>query len=221
MTTEVTAELNELRNQVRTLKRMLLGVFGLVVAGGLLAATSLQSVPDVIRAKQFEVVDDEKKPQVLISADGSGGVLQVNNKKGKPVVVIMTEESGGTFVLADNDENGVAMISASAHGGAIAIAGKNELPLLGMYSVAEGGVLTAQDKSGKTVVEIGTNGDGGALGLNKSGKRNVELGCDDDGGIVVISNKDGDPVALTYVDAAGDGKTMTANSKGQPTSESP
>jgi hypothetical protein len=31
-------ELNELRNQVRTLRRMLFGVFGLVVVGGLLAA---------------------------------------------------------------------------------------------------------------------------------------------------------------------------------------
>ena len=35
-------ELNELRNQVRTLKRMLFGIFGLVVVGGLLAATEVE-----------------------------------------------------------------------------------------------------------------------------------------------------------------------------------
>ena len=51
MTTDTRIE--SLETQVRTLKRMLFGVFGLVVVGGLLAATSLQSVPDVIQAKQF------------------------------------------------------------------------------------------------------------------------------------------------------------------------
>ena len=53
--------IESLETQVRTLKRMLFGVFGLVVVGGLLAATTLQSVPDVIQAKKFEVVNDEGK----------------------------------------------------------------------------------------------------------------------------------------------------------------
>ena len=46
-------ELNELRNQVRTLKRVVYGACGLLLVGGLLAATSLQSVPDVVKAKSF------------------------------------------------------------------------------------------------------------------------------------------------------------------------
>ncbi len=52
-------ELNELRSQVRTLKRVVYGACGPLLVGGLLAATSLQSVPDVIQAKKFEVVNDE------------------------------------------------------------------------------------------------------------------------------------------------------------------
>ena len=44
-----------LENQVRMLKRMLFGVFGLVLVGGLVSATNLQNVPDVIQAKKFEV----------------------------------------------------------------------------------------------------------------------------------------------------------------------
>ena len=60
-------EIDDLRNQVRSLKRMLFGMFGLVVVGGLLAATSLQSVPEVIQAKSFEVVNDAGKVFVLIS----------------------------------------------------------------------------------------------------------------------------------------------------------
>jgi hypothetical protein len=48
-------ELNELRNQVRTLKRVLYTLCSVGVLGGLLAATNLNSVPDVIQAKKFEV----------------------------------------------------------------------------------------------------------------------------------------------------------------------
>jgi hypothetical protein len=62
-------ELNELRNQVRTLRRMLFGVFGLVVVGGLMAATSLQGVPDVVKAKSFEVVHDAGKVVAGFGAD--------------------------------------------------------------------------------------------------------------------------------------------------------
>ena len=50
-------EIDDLCNQVRSLKRMLFGMFGLMVVGGLLAATSLQSIPEVIQAKSFEVVN--------------------------------------------------------------------------------------------------------------------------------------------------------------------
>ena len=52
------ARIASLETQVRTLKRMLFGVFGLVVTGAVLGATSLQTVPDVIQAKKFEVVND-------------------------------------------------------------------------------------------------------------------------------------------------------------------
>jgi hypothetical protein len=72
-------EINELRNQIRTLKRMLFGVFGLVVVGGVLAATTVQSVPDLIQAKKFEVVNDEGKTVVAIYALADGGTNTSDN----------------------------------------------------------------------------------------------------------------------------------------------
>jgi hypothetical protein len=87
-------ELNELRNQVRTLRRMIFGVFGLVVVGGLLAATSLQSVPDVVRAKQFEVVNDEGKTQAILFAGPEGGEMVILNKDGKQVAAIFADANG-------------------------------------------------------------------------------------------------------------------------------
>ena len=53
--------INGLETQVRTLKRIVYGFGCLLVAGVVVSATSVQSVPDVIQAKRFEVVNDEGK----------------------------------------------------------------------------------------------------------------------------------------------------------------
>ena len=71
------ARIASLETQVRTLKRMLFGVFGLVVAGAVLGATSLQTVPDVIQAKKFEVVNDEGKVLVALGNIKGGGSGQI------------------------------------------------------------------------------------------------------------------------------------------------
>ena len=96
MTTELTAELNELRSQVRTLKRMLFGVFGLVVVGGLLAATTLQGVPDVIQAKKFEVVNEGGEVQILLKSSGKkkGPFIQVNDIEGTKRFWLGAREDG-------------------------------------------------------------------------------------------------------------------------------
>ena len=80
MTTDTRIE--SLETQVRTLKRMLFGVFGLVVVGGLLAATTLQSVPDVIQAKKFEVVNNAGVgvAEMSVNADGGAGYGTVTCK---------------------------------------------------------------------------------------------------------------------------------------------
>ncbi len=49
--------INVLETQVRTLKRIVYGFGCLLVAGIVVGATSLQTVPDVIQAKMFEVVN--------------------------------------------------------------------------------------------------------------------------------------------------------------------
>ena len=101
MTTDTRIE--SLETQVRTLKRMLFGVFGLVVVGGLLAATSLQSVPDVIQAKKFEVVNGEGKVVGKFFANADGGALRIANKEGKAVVVISADADGnGAIKIFDS-----------------------------------------------------------------------------------------------------------------------
>ena len=101
MTTDTRIE--SLETQVRTLKRMLLGVFGLVVVGGLLAATGLKSVPDVIQAKKFEVLNKNGKVSVSLeslndsiakSVDGCG-MIKVLDANGLPGIQMSCGVSGG------------------------------------------------------------------------------------------------------------------------------
>ncbi|MCH2153757.1 MAG: hypothetical protein MK089_10500 [Phycisphaerales bacterium] len=94
-------EINELRNQVRTLKRMLYVAFGVMVAGGLLAATSLQNVPDVVTAKKFEVVDAAGKVAISLSSNKEGGLIHINDEQGQHVVALESLGTGGTLHLKD------------------------------------------------------------------------------------------------------------------------
>ena len=61
-------EITELRNQVRKLKRIVYGFGCLLVAGVVVSATSLQTVPDVIRAKKFEVISNDGKAVVVLDS---------------------------------------------------------------------------------------------------------------------------------------------------------
>jgi hypothetical protein len=108
--------IESLETQVRTLKRMLFGVFGLVVVGGLLAATSLQSVPDFIQAKRFEVVNGEGKIQAMLYANPDGGALGVFNKVGKASALVSAEAFGGMLGILNKDGKSVIAMTADADG---------------------------------------------------------------------------------------------------------
>ena len=137
MSTNVTAELNELRSQVRTLKRMLFGVFGLVVVGGLLAATSLQSVPDVIRAKKFEVVDDKDRSKVVLAS----GRFVMRNEEGKRLVEMYEQGSGAKLTLYPSTYKTPAL-------------GRENLPLVSLGIDGGGGYLETRDHNGYDLVTL-------------------------------------------------------------------
>ncbi len=65
-------EITELRNQVRTLKRIVYGFGCVLFAGVVVSATSLQTVPDVIQVKRFEVVNSNSNAVVKIEFSDAG-----------------------------------------------------------------------------------------------------------------------------------------------------
>ena len=142
--------INVLETQVRTLKRIVYGFGCLLVAGVVVSATSLQTVPDVIQAKKFEVVNDEGKVFAAIGASKYGGALGILNKEGKQVSLIAAYPNGGQLSLSNKDGKQVAAMFANEHGGA----------------------LVASNKDGKQVaaINVTANGDGQMLTKNKKGR---------------------------------------------------
>ena len=79
-----------LEKQVRRQRRWNIALGVVVVVGGLMAARNIQEVPDVIRAKSFEVVNDEGKVRIMMAHDSS------SNESG----VILVDNSGPRVALA-------------------------------------------------------------------------------------------------------------------------
>ena len=169
-------ELNELRNQVRTLKRVVYGAFGLMLVGGLLAATSLQSVPDVIQAKRFELVNNQGKVRAQIYTlggthldDAVGGArLQMHNKDGLSVIEISS--SAGNLNLFNPDGKKVVSISPDAGGGSLRVSNDEGQTCAELKARGVGGSLEFRNKDGQGVAAIFArdNGDGRIqLGNNK------------------------------------------------------
>ena len=102
--------INVLETQVRTLKRIVYGFGCLLVAGLVVGATSLQTVPDVIQAKKFEVVNGKGNVVAKLSAGEYGGVLRIRNKEEKLVAGLYADEDGGAMVICNKDGEPVATI---------------------------------------------------------------------------------------------------------------
>ena len=165
--------IESLENQVRTLKRMLFGVFGLVVVGGLLAATSLQSVPDVIQAKKFQVVNGEGTVVASFYANMGGGMLSFSNKEGEVVAGLGSDEVNGGGVLGINNKDGKIVA--------------------GIHADENGGVARVLNNKFTEVVQIDVdnNGDGQLRIFDREGKQFARLFLDDAGnGGLGIYNKD-------------------------------
>ena len=200
-------ELNELRNQVRTLKRVVYGAFGLMLVGGLLAATSLQSVPDVVRAKSFEVVNGQGKVIVELGSIKGGGV---DNG-----LIVTRTSMGGTLVRLGACSGGGTVATENAKG--------QSLVKLGVMATGEGEIVT-QNSRGVAIVKIGatTEGNGVVQTQTSGGKPLVLMGVTTNGmGMVETQTGKGQSLVTLTVSLNETGAIATWDGRGNMTSRSP
>ena len=199
--------IESLETQVRTLKRMLFGVFGLVVVAGLLAATSLQSVPDVIQAKSFKVMNDEGVPVAILGEYEGWGVLSIHDKKGKPVARLRAanyvphdgapEVGGGLLNIFNKDSQSVVHVGVDKDGN---------------------GVVETQSGKGQTLVELGATTDGSGMVVTENGKGGTLVilgGNKSEGGLITSYTGKGVTLAALGAGPDGDGVVVTYGKNGE------
>ena len=191
-------DVRTLQSQVRRQRRWNIALGALVVVGGLMAATGVRSVPDVIQAKKFEVVNDEGKVLVLMDSVFS---------KGERYGFVTTQNGKGQKLVA---------IGASADGGIVTTQnGKGQtLVAIGVTTDGEGRVTTENGK-GQTLVALGASAVGGAVKTqNGKGQTLVELGASADGGIVTTQNDQGVTLVRLTTDQSGNGAVLAQDAAG-------
>jgi hypothetical protein len=153
--------IESLERQVRKLRRyqglqgILFVVIGCVV--GYFVATNLQSVPDVMQAKKFEVVNDAgKKVAELTSTAGGSGALSIGDNDGVKLALLAVYPDGAALGLLNKDggEVPLAMFAATRYGGTMYITNKDE-QVVGALSVIQNGdgVLKTSNAKGRVTFE--------------------------------------------------------------------
>ena len=206
------SEIDVLKVQIKTLKRMCYGFGCLVVAGIALAATSMQGVPDVIEAKAFYVVNDEGK--CVISLDQSeGGELSIRDKDGKPVARLNSYYYGARLDIYNNEGKEVAIFGANPDGGTLAIGNKDGKSAAQLNATEDGGELKIKNGDGPALAALGASPLGGGLIIaNKDERAVVGLAVTpEDGGALVLMNKDGKAVFAAPEDFAATVKEAAGN----------
>lgn len=190
----------------KTILVVIIALFGTIF----MAFRSPQTVPDVVQAKRFEVVDISGNVLVTLTQDEGKGLIKTYNKFGKKLVnITYTTNQEGYFALEDGKGQETMRFSSSNDGGG---------GYIGVYNPSGKRTLTiCNDNSGGNVYVGNSNGDtratiqcnssaGGFLGLyNSSGYTAVKLTQTSSGnGDLYVNNKEGDErVRLSVSSSAG------------------
>ena len=121
----------DLEMRVQTLEkqarryRMTTALLGLVCVGFIgLAANAPKPVTDEIRAKKFVVVDDQGKEVLHLSSGPLGGIMNIHNRTGFPVLMAGASEKGGKIIMADDQGNQFVKLTVEEAGGEVLVQDK-------------------------------------------------------------------------------------------------
>mgnify|MGYP003342027084 CR=1 FL=1 len=128
-------EVQSLRRGQARWRRATLMVGALAVLGTL-AGFAADSVVDVLRARRLEIVGNDGRVSVLLSAAEQGGQLDVWAKGGANVARLAAAESGGDLSLWNTAGKAAAGVYASSGGGRLeGSRGNGELAEIGRAHV--------------------------------------------------------------------------------------
>lgn len=161
------------------------------VAG--LAATQSARTPDVIRARRFEVVDQNDKVVLLAGIGSTGGQIDIWGNSGTNVVRLGSNNDGGDLAVWNSAGQGVAGLYATAQGGRIEAVMPDGSGSAVLRAEGSGPALAIADGEGRPRIAATISGSAAGLSVRSAaGQELVALGAvEGDGGILRVSQFDG------------------------------
>lgn len=168
------------------------GGFAAIVLGGV-AATQSARTPDVIRARRFEVVDQNDKIVLLAGIGQNGGQLDLWGNGGTNVVRIGSNADGGDIAVWNAAQQSVAAMYASAQGGRVEATMADASGSAILRAEGAGPAMVISDRDDRPrVVATATTASSGLSIRNAQGSELVALGASEgNGGIVRLAQGDG------------------------------
>ena len=127
----------------------------LLLAGvtALLGFGAAPPVPEVLKARGFEMVDAAGKPLAALRPTSSGGALGIFNARGELAAVLTADATGGGLLNLGSGGglNGVLLLGRNADetGGAVTVYNRNEQEVVTLRPDLQGhGVVGAWDGKG-------------------------------------------------------------------------
>lgn len=162
----------------------------ILVAFTLISSGKKDDVPDVVKAKAFQVVDDQGNVLVLMNREMNSGQLSTFSSTGQKLVRLFTSESNaGAINTFDPAGNLNFKITNTATGGgylAIYNPALKEVVELGVLRTSEGYMQVNDDKGNKLAKLTATTEGGGHFALTKNGKELLTMSAASPGGRISI-----------------------------------
>jgi hypothetical protein len=162
----------------------------ILIAAVLMSSGKKDEIPDLVKAKAFQVVDDRGNVLLLLNKEKGAGQLATYSSSGQKLVRLFTSESdAGAINTFDNKGNlNFKITNTSTGGGYMAIYNPDlkEIVELGALKTSDG-YIQVNDTYGNKLARITANTeDGGHISVAKNGKDLVTITAAEPGGRLSI-----------------------------------
>lgn len=199
-------KLEATNRRYKTVLIVIIALFGTIF----MAFRSPKTVPDVIQARRFEVVDYDGRVLVTLSQDDGKGLIKTYNSAGNKLVnITYTTKQEGYMGIEDGLGKEMLRFSSSNEGGGgyISVYNPSGKRTVTLNNDDSGGNIYVSNSDGNTRATVQCNSSGGGfMGLyNSSGYTALKLSQTSSGnGDLYVNNYNGDErVRLSVSSSAG------------------
>ena len=195
---------------------------GVLVLSGMIASSLLQtsdaqqSQSDIVKAREFHVVNENGATAAVIASHPSGKGLAIKNAFGRVGMNVIIDSDGGSLSIQDSNGKVAVLILPGSNGGSLSIQDSNGELVAGLSAGSEGGFLSVHDAKNESSVFLGQNDEkNGGLITVRGANGFAQISIDEHGGVMSVFGKGSDKSrAVMGVNEYGNGAVSTWDKNG-------